>query len=144
MKKLLLIITLFSLISCSQYENGIYLCDGSINTNLVYKDGNFSNTTSNNEKIGMRIDSQKVYLSGSNLILGDGVQICKIGKIEFAKKDEMYFDNSGCKMQIDLNSMVHRTHGTFNFITKELVVTSNLDTHGFNYNTGTYNCIKTN
>lgn len=144
MKKLLLIIPLLSLISCSQYENGKYSCDGSINTNLVYTDGNFSNITSNNEKIGMRIDSHKVYLSGSSLILGDGVQICKIGTIEFAKKDEMYFDNSVCKMQIDLNSTIHRTHGTFNFITKELVVTSNLDTHGFNYNTGKYNCIKTN
>jgi hypothetical protein len=142
--KILLLITVLFLISCSQYENSKYSCDGSINTNLVYEDGNFSNTTSDNQKIGMRIDSQKVYLSGSTLILGDGVPICRIGTIELAKKDEMYFDNSGCKMKIDLGSKTHRTFGTFNFITKKLVVTSNLDTHGFNYNTGTYNCTKTN
>jgi hypothetical protein len=109
---------MFLLTACAQkdYSNGKYSCNGDIDSHLVFANGSSQNFTHEKQVIAMRIENNKVYFSGNTLLLGDAIQICKIGMIEFAKKDEMYFDTNGCAM--NSKEEKNRKFGTYNFITK--------------------------
>ena len=133
MKKLyLMLLSLcFLLTACSQYQNKTMVCNGSIglwNTKLM--------NIANSQTIGMRIEGDKISLTGNRFQGADEVKVCKIGSIEFAKKDEIYFDTDGCSMT-GKNSK-SRKYGTFNYITKELNFTQKFDTLEFNQ--GTFEC----
>jgi hypothetical protein len=142
MNKLLLIFALF-LTACAQkdYSNGKYSCNGEIYTNIVYVNGNSQNFTHEKQIIAMRIENNKVYFSGSTLLLGDAIQICKVGTIEFAKKDEMYFDTNGCTMNVAQEK--NRKFGTYNFITKVMHLTNELENE-LGTNSGKFVCEKVN
>lgn len=137
MNKILLLTLLLTACTQSNYSNGKHSCNGEVNTNLVYENGNFHNFTEKKQTIAMRIEDNKVYFSGNALLFGDDIKICKIGTIEFAKKDEMYFDTNGCTMKITQEK--HRKWGTYNFITKELHLTNDLE-NNLNYNSGKFIC----
>jgi len=97
----------------SQYENGAYLCKGIIYSLTVTDSADLTN-----EEIAMRVTDDKVYFSGNSMLLGDGIKLCPIGSIEFAKKDEMYFDSAGCSM--DGKMLTISADGTYNYITKKI------------------------
>jgi hypothetical protein len=88
----------------------------------------------------MRVTDDKVYFSGNSMLLGDGIKICRIGSIEFAKKDEMYFDSAGCSME---GKALKRQYGTYNYITKKLNLSNTLENGLVFYITGAFHCSKT-
>ena len=140
MKKISAILMATLLISsCGQYETGKFICKGRLYINNVYPDSTSSFVEQTDQVIAMHIDSSKVDFSGNNLLLGNQIKICKIGEIEFSKKDEMYFDNSGCKTVITNPKNETRKYGTYNFITNELTLTNMLQ-NDLSMVRGTFTC----
>ena len=78
-----------------------------------------------NQVIGMRLENDQISFSGNQYLLGQKIKVCPIGSIEFATKDEIYFDSSGCSMT---TSGWERQYGTYNLITKELHLTNGIVT----------------
>jgi len=119
------------LISCSQYQDKTMFCKGSI---ALWSQKGVNQL--NSEVIGMRIEKDKISLSGNGYQSVDELKVCKIGSIEFSKKDVIYFDSDGCS--IEGKNTRSRKYGTYNYITKELNFTQQFDI-GF-FNQGTYQC----
>ena len=131
MKKLLILSFCTFLISCSQYQDKTMVCKGSIS---IWTSSGMNLVDS--QIIGMRIEIDKISLNGNGYQGVDELKVCKIGSIEFSKKDVIYFDTDGCSMEgKDTNS---RKYGTYNYITKELNFTQQFNIGLFNQ--GTYDC----
>ena len=116
----------------SEYENGAYLCKGS--THSLAVTGSVADL---DDEIAMRVTDDRVFFSGSSMLQGDNIKICPIGSIEFAKKDEMYFDSSGCSMD---DKALKRQYGTYNYITKKLNLSNEFDNGLVGYIQGSFHC----
>ncbi len=108
-----------ALAGCTQYPNTKALCKGHVFLKLEGMVGN--GQTLDREEIGMRIENDSISFSGNLLIGGDQIKLCKIGSIEYARKDELYFDTSGCTREGKEN-ISGRTYGTYNYITRKLTL----------------------
>lgn len=118
------------LTACSQYEDGKYLCKGSVRSITAA-----GSTTSGNQQIAFRLESDKVSFSGNGLLSGDQIGVCEIGSNEFAKKDELFFDTLGCTT--NGKNQTSRKYGTYSKLSKLLVFT-NEGADGLVY--GTFAC----
>ncbi|MGB8078555.1 MAG: hypothetical protein WCF09_11835 [Gallionella sp.] len=131
----ILLLPLFFLSACSQYPNTKSLCEGEVSS---FGKVNFSDV---HDEIGMSLQNDVINFSGSSLLTGRNIKVCKIGSIEFAQKDEAFFDTSGCTMEGKIGK---RTYGTYNFITKKLHI-SNEDWLGSDLLLqGTFTCKESN
>lgn len=120
--------------ACSnQYPDTVMLCKGSVNT---WVDGHFT-AKLDDQKIGMRISDDRISLTGNSLQGIDEQKLCRIGSIQFAKKDELFFDTDGCHMKATSEA---RQYGTYNLISKHLVISNHLPPTGFTWTDGDYEC----
>ena len=132
--KITLLLCVLLLTACSQYKDGKYQCKGSVRSITAA-----GSTTSGNQQIAFRLDNDKVSFSGNEFLVGDQIGVCEIGSNEFAKKDELFFDTSGCGT--NRKNQESRKYGTYNKLSKVLVLT-NEDSNGLIY--GTFACDHTN
>jgi hypothetical protein len=130
---LLLVASAVTLAACgNQYPDTVMLCQGSVNTRV---NGHLT-ATMEDEKIGLRISNDKISLTGNSFQAIDEQRVCRIGSIEFAKKDELFFDSGGCTMrQADV-----RRGGTYNFITRHLLFSVHFPPTGMTWSDGDYEC----
>ncbi|MGA2549439.1 MAG: hypothetical protein ABSF50_04760 [Burkholderiaceae bacterium] len=117
MRRYFLILALLG--GCTQYPNTVAVCKGQISLKIGEMVGNVQ--ASDKEEIGMRIENDRISLSGNVLIGAEQVRVCRIGSIEFAKKDEIFFDTSGCNRD-GKEGLTGRIYGTYNYITRKLNV----------------------
>ncbi len=123
-----------TLTACSsQYPDTVMLCQGSVNS---WINGHFSAKV-DDQKIGMRIFNDRISLTGNSLQGIDEQKVCRIGSIEFAKKDDLFFDSDGCHMKTTSDV---RNYGTYNFITRHLSFTMHLAPPGQIWSEGDYEC----
>ena len=85
----------------------------------------------------MRIYKDRISLTGNSLQGIDDQMVCQIGSIEFARKDELYFDSDGCQRQ---KTSEVRTYGTYNFITSHLSLSEHFPPTGWTWSEGGYEC----
>jgi hypothetical protein len=80
-----------------------------------------------NEEIAARINNKTISFSGSRLLLGKNIEICKNG-------DDIYFDSDTCSGRSTTEA---RQYGTFDRILMTLVLTNTTDRIGL---TGDFQC----
>jgi hypothetical protein len=131
-KKILILSIFIFITSCSQYQDKKMLCRGTINLWTIT-----GLNVINSQSIGLRIENDSISLSGNNFQSIEEQKVCKIGTIEFSKKDEIYFDSDGCSMNV--KNIKDRKFGTYNYITKQLSFSQNFDVGTFNE--GSYICV---
>jgi hypothetical protein len=122
------------LAACSnQYPDTVMLCKGSVQTWINGQLG----AKMENESIGMHLSNDRISLTGNGLQGIDEQKVCRIGSIEFAKKDELFFDSDGCSMK---NVSEVRKAGTYNLITRHLSFSVHFPPTGMTWSDGDYEC----
>jgi hypothetical protein len=81
------------------------------------------------EQIAVRISGKQISFSGSNLLRGQNIKICRDG-------DDIYFDSDTCSDHVTTEN---RQYGTYNRILMTLDLTNTTDRIGV---TGHYKCTK--
>jgi hypothetical protein len=133
MKNYLYLLIIPLLISCSEYQDIKMTCRGE----LIKIKNNF--LVIPNQLIGLRIDKDKISLSGNPYQSVDELQVCKIGTNEYSKKDTLYFSSWSCEKKGEIGIGTTK-YGTYNFLTKELNFT---ESSGYlNSISGKYSCEK--
>jgi hypothetical protein len=131
---LLVVASAVTLAGCgNQYPESVMLCQGSVNT---WVNGHLT-ATLENQTIGMRISQDRISLTGNSFQGIDEQKVCRIGSIEFARKDELFFDSGGCSMK---NKSEVRKYGTYNVITRHLSFSEHFAPTGMTWSDGNYEC----
>lgn len=109
-------ITIVSLLvfltSCSQYQNKKMRCSGEV---IVYP----SRVVAKDEIIGLRIQNDRIYVSGGTLQKVEGEKFCTQNATNIRSRDEAIFDTEECS---DSHGQVQRTTGKYNYLTKILII----------------------
>jgi hypothetical protein len=116
----------------SQYKDISMVCEGEVFAGL----SNGARSISEIQKIGMRVQDDKIELTGNGYQVLVATRVCAIGEIAFARKDQIFVDTSGCRM--DAKKPEKRDFASYNYLTKELVFTNQRSFDS--YNQGNYVC----
>lgn len=109
--KLILLISIL-LSGCSNYPDIATSCTGSLSTAGL-------GVIDTKSKIGLRIERDKISLTGDWINGLNSLVVCKISSNFISKKDLIYFDTSGCD-NIEPSNKENRKYGTYNILTKQL------------------------
>lgn len=108
---------------CNGSDDLLLQCKGSVSSFMP------TTWTKDDEQIAIRISGKQISFSGSRLLLGQNIKICKNG-------DDIYFDSDTCG---NYKTTENRQYGTYNRILMTLDLTNTTDRIGL---TGHYKCTK--
>ncbi len=114
---------LLLVMGCNDSDDLLLQCKGNVSSFMP------SVWTKDDEQIAVRIGGKQISFSGSNLLHGQNIKICRDG-------DDIYFDSDTCGDHVTTEN---RQYGTYNRILMMLDLTNTTDRIGV---TGHYKCTK--